>query len=598
MGYLFGTKSDLDLKPDAVPAVMSDRLRSAEPRSLTGPTVSPLGLDHYRGLPAFGLLQHAAEALPDRLAVSYCDAHWTYRQLNHDAVRCAAMLQAQGVRPGDRVGILLPNVPEFVIAANAIWRAGGVVVALSPLMVADEIESLLKATQCRHVVCLDVLAHLLPLNAGDLARTWLVSIRKHLPAHHQIGYVWMRHSRTGQWTSRCDDLCQPFWHAISETSQRWRPISIDPETEPAYLLPTGGTTGSSKTVTLSHQNMVANAWQQYAHTQRSFGSESMLAVLPFFHSYGVSAMMMSGAMMGASLILHHRFNARQVIQSIETHRPTVLHAVPAMLVALNERLRVRPADLSSIKWVISGGAPLEESIAREFSRYSNAAVVEGFGLSEASPVTHVGDLFGEPCFGTIGKPLPETECRIVDALTGAGELGNGEVGELVVRGPQVMLGYWNQPAATKETIRDGWLFTGDLATRDAAGLYRIVGRKKDLIITSGFNVYPVEVEEILRQAEGVLDAAVVGQPDPRRGEVVKAFVVLKPGCAWDEDRLREHCRRTLAAHKRPQLFEHCVGDLPRNFLGKVVRRHLRESPTTLTPAESSATEVNHVQETK
>lgn len=551
------------------------------------------GLDHYRDVPAFGVLQHAAETLPQRNAVRYGNQAWTFRELNRDAVRCAAMFQARGVRPGDRVGLLLPNVPEFIIAANAAWRAGAIVVAISPLMVAEEVHALLRQTKCKHVVCLDLLSDLVETPERIVENTWLVSIRQHLPAHRQLGYLWARHRRTHHWSIFGDGQLDWFWNAIEETTGRWRPISIQTEYDPAYILPTGGTTGHPKAVTLSHQNMVANAWQQYAWTERSFGREKMLAVLPFFHSYGVSATVMGGAMMGASLVLHHRFNATYVIQLIRQHRPTVMHAVPAMLVAMNERLRDHQADLSSLKWVISGGAPLEESTAREFASHTGALVVEGFGLSEASPVTHVGHLFREPRYGTIGLPLPETDCRIIDAEAGDWELPAGKVGELAVRGPQVMLGYWMDREATADAIRDGWLRTGDLAVREKDGVYRIVGRKKDLIITSGYNVFPSEVEAVLCQANDVSDAAVVGYPDKRRGEIVKAFVVLESGGEWDEESLREHCRKWLSSHKCPRIFERVDGDLPRNFLGKIIRRQLREAVTfTGEPDDLSLTQVS------
>ena len=334
--------------------------------------------------------------------------------------------------------------------------------------------------------------------------------------------------------------------------------------------------------------MVANAWQQYQWTDQSFGRETMLAVLPFFHSYGMSATIMGGAAMGATLVLHHRFAVRPVIRLMERHRPTVFHAVPAMLVALNERFRVHGPNIEGLRWVISGGAPLDGGVASEFARHTGALVVEGYGLSEASPVTHVGHLFSDPRYATIGLPLPETKCRIVgsrdevtvnhdngavsDSLV---DLPDGEVGELIIRGPQVMLGYWNSEASS-EAIKEGWLHTGDLAVREKDGYFTIVGRKKDLIITSGFNVYPGEVEEILREAKGVHDAAVIGWHDNHRGEVVKAFIVLKPGAEWDEQSLHAHCARHLSKYKRPRIYECCNDDLPRNFLGKVVRRKLRE----------------------
>lgn len=551
----------------------------------------PHGLSTYRDMPAFGLLQHAAEQVPDRSAIIYGDLHWTYAEVNRDAVCAAAMLQRLGVQPGDRIGILLPNVPEFMIAANAIWCAGGIAVAISPLMVAEEVSDLIKKTDCRYVVCLDMLSHLVDFNVNSTVQTLLVSIREHLPSLHQIGYLWARRSRTGHWTLPTTDRCHWFWNEIEKTNGRWQPISIDSAFDPAYILPTGGTTGSPKAVTLSHTNMVANAWQQFQWTGGSFGTEKMLAVLPFFHSYGMSATIMGGPAMGATLVLHHRFNTRQVIRLLQQHQPTVFHAVPAMLIAMNERFRSHHPKIKGLRWVISGGAALEESVGSEFSKYTAALVVEGYGLSEASPVTHVGDLFHEPRYGSIGLPLPQTECRIVDASDGESIMPDGEVGELIVRGPQVMLGYWNDRKATQQAVRRGWLHTGDLAVKDEEGFYRIVGRKKDLIITSGFNVYPSEVEAVLREADGVLDAAVVAQPDPRRGEIVKAFIVLKPGAAWDQNKLTAHCATHLAKYKQPRVFERCIGDLPRNFLGKVIRRELRDGGTTPSTVSDEPMEV-------
>ena len=592
-------------------------------------TSEPTGIAHYSGIAAHGLLRHAASVLPNRTAIRYGRQQWTYEQLNYDAVRCAAMFQNLGLRPGDRVGILLPNVPEFIIAANAVWRAGGIVVALSPLMVQREVREMIKATACRFIVCLDMLSHM--IGAGDVnsvprshfnetldsingttkdsgddqelpstvEKTLLVSIREHLPAIQQLGYLWMRRQNTGLWSLPTGKRTAWFWEEVDKTHREWLPVAIDPVHDAAYILPTGGTTANPKAVTLSHQNLVANAWQQYVWTNRLFGTEKMLAVLPFFHSYGLSATVMGGAAMGATLILHHRFNTRQVIRLIEEERPTVFHAVPAMLTAMNERLKSHPANLKSLRWVISGGAPLEPEVGMEFSAHSGALVVEGYGLSEASPVTHVGPLYQPPHYGTIGMPLPETEVRIIDPKCDAMstddtrwvasddpmaideevqacDVSSGAVGELVVRGPQVMLGYWRDAQSTSEAIRDGWLHTGDLATVDADGFYRIVGRKKDLIITSGYNVYPAEVEEVLCNVPGVAGAAVVGVLDHACGEVVKAIVQMQPGAVWDEAALRAACNQHLAKHKRPRIYRRCEGELPRNFLGKLIRRHLRD----------------------
>ncbi len=551
------------------------------------PRQRPVGLESYRDLPAFGVLQHAAEQLPDHPAMIYGDQSWSYQTLNRQSIQAASMLQRLGVRPGDRVGILLPNVPEYIIAANAIWRAGAVAVAISPLMVAEEVRRLLQDTNCHHVVCLDMLSHLIEEDPQLDVTTLLVSIRQHLPSLYQLGYLWARRSRTGHWTLPTTERCRWFWDEVESTDRSWQPISIAPANDPAYILPTGGTTGVPKAVTLSHTNVVANAWQQYSWTNQRFGQDKMLAVLPFFHSYGMSATVMGGAAMGATLVLHHRFNTRQVIRLLEEHRPTVFHAVPAMLVAMNERFRSHPPQVDGLKWVISGGAPLEEEVGGEFAAHTGALVVEGYGLSESSPVTHVGDLFAEPRYGTIGLPLPGTQCRIIDAEGSVNdELPDGEVGELMVRGPQVMLGYWNDPAATRQAVELGWLHTGDLAVKEPDGYFRIVGRKKDLIITSGFNVYPSEVEAVLRDAEGVEDAAVVSHDDPRRGEVVKAFVVMEPNATFNVDTLKLHCLKHLSKYKQPKIYEQC-DDLPRNFLGKVVRRQLREldAGATVTPVK-------------
>lgn len=532
----------------------------------------------YPRFPAWGLLARAAANVPDRTASSFLGHRLSYSEVNQASIRLAAWLQGRGIGAGDRVGILLPNTPEYLIALNGIWRAGGVAVAISPLSVADDVARLLATTDCNAVICLDVLTGLLK-QADRLDHTLLVSLQDYLPSWKRFAYLAARWHRTGQLTLPSSDDQTWLWDAIGQTEAVLRPVETLPASDPAYILSTGGTTGSAKAVTLSHSNIVANAWQQAAWAGGSMGEETMLAVLPFFHSYGMSSMIAAGPALGATLIMQPRFNTASALTAIGQHRPTVFHAVPAMLASMNRQLRKRPADLSSLKWVISGGASLSVEVANEFTRHSGAMVVEGYGLSEASPVTHVGPLDGSNITGTIGLPLPDTECRIVDIESGKRELPAGEVGELVVRGPQIMLGYWNNPSATDQCLRDGWLFTGDLASRDASGFFRIVDRKKDLIITSGFNVYPADVEETLRGCDEIADVAVIGVPHAERGEIVKAFVVLKPGFRWNRQRLERFCREKLSAQRRPLAWEHVQDDLPRNFLGKVIRRELRELST-------------------
>jgi long-chain acyl-CoA synthetase len=344
---------------------------------------------------------------------------------------------------------------------------------------------------------------------------------------------------------------------------------------PAFILPTGGTTGHPKAVLLSHANLLANAWQLHTWTGRRSGKDTLISVIPFFHSYGLSTCLTNGTAMGATLLLHPKFETEVVRRMLDERKPTVFPAVPAMLHVLNQRLREAPVQAKSLMWVISGGAALDPAVASEFAEHTRSRVVQGYGLSECSPVTHAGPLDGSDRPGTIGLPLPDTEAKIVSADGGTESLPPGEVGELMIRGPQVMLGYWNDAAATQAAFRDGWLATGDLATRDADGFFRIVDRKKDLIITSGFNVYPSDVEATIREYPGVHEAAVVGVPDEQRGEVVKAVIAMHPGQACRVQDMAAFLSTRLARHKQPRVIEIVEGDLPRNFLGKVLRRKLR-----------------------
>ena len=520
------------------------------------------------------LLRQAAERFPTRVAVRYYHEQLTYSELLSRAERLAAVFLREGLKPGDRVGVLLPNLPESIISLFATWLAGGVVVSLSPLMVADEVDALVKATGCRFVVTLDVLSPLVCHGEHPPELVIMSSLAGRLSRLEQMAYAWVRFQRIGFRSACAQTRVLRFDEAIDSVG-RTRDFDSGALHDPAFVLPTGGTTGHPKAVTLAHSNLIAQAWQLSHWSRGHHGEETILAVLPFFHSYGLSTSVMMGVAMGATLVLHHRFRPASVVRLIESHRPTIFLAVPAMLAALNhDVLGEGDHDLSSLRTVMSGGAPLPAAVADEFRKHTAAHVVEGYGLSEAGPVTHVGPLDGTAISGTIGLPIPDTDARVVDPLSG-NELGPNTVGELLVRGPQVMLGYWENPEATADVIRDGWLHTGDLACCDEQGFFKIVDRIKDLIITSGFNVYPADVEEVLRTYPGVKDVAVVGVPDEDRGEVVKAVLVLESPKEFHRRPFDEFTRQKLAAHKRPRIIEVQEGDLPRNFLGKVLRRQLR-----------------------
>ncbi|MCA9117323.1 MAG: AMP-binding protein [Planctomycetaceae bacterium] len=541
------------------------------------------------GIAAWQLLEQAAAEYPHRIAWHSLEDSATYGELWRNALRMASALRAAGVEPGDRVGILLPNMPEFPLALNGIWLAGATAVILSPLSVTEEISALIERTDCRVVIALDMLAPRILEGTARVDSLLLATLRQRLPRWQQLAYVIARRKQAGFWWLAESERIGWLDDALEAADEDFRPEPVDPEKTIACILPTGGTTAAPKAVLLSHRNLVANAVQQRHWTGGRMGEDVFLAVLPFFHCYGLSASLLTGTAMAATLVMHHRFSAQLVPRLIERHQATVLHAVPAMLAALNERLEKHPSDLSSLLWCISGGAPLPADVAHAFSLHSGARVVEGYGLSEASPVTHVGPPDGTSRPGTIGRPLAGTEARIVDLETGERELAAGETGELVIRGPQVMQGYLDNPAATARAVRNGWLHTGDVATVDPDGLFRIVDRRHDLILTNGFSVFPADVETVLRQHPDVLDAAVIGVPDERRGEIVKAVFRMKPGVTFDQSAMDAWCHEHLAAHRRPRLFEVVEGDLPRNFLGKVLRRHLRTAHGN--QAEADATEI-------
>jgi len=521
------------------------------------------------------LLQHAAGRFPERIACHYYSESLTYLDLLSQAEGLASTLLREGLKPGDRVAVLLPNLPETVVSLFAIWLAGGVAVSLSPLMVSCEIDALLKATNARIAVTLDVLSPL--ICQGDYVPELVIhsSLRGRLRQLERLGYAWVRFQKIGFGSVCSQTRVLQFSEAIENTGRSG--LKGAGVHDPAFILPTGGTTGKPKAVTLSHFNLMAQAFQLSHWSLRPQGTETVLAVLPFFHSYGLSTCLMMGMALGATLVLHHRFRPRSVVHLIETHRPTIFLAVPAMLSQLNHKLlRKGKYDLSSLQIVMSGGAALSADVAEEFQTHTGAEIVEGYGLSEASPVTHVGPLDGTAVVGTIGLPISDTDARIVDNLTRTEILPANSVGELLVRGPQVMLGYWDDPAATNDVLRDGWLHTGDLGCHDERGFFKIVGRKKDLIITSGFNVYPQDVESALRNYPGVKDAAVVGVPDADKGELVKAVLVVDSAKRFRRRDFDEYVKSHLAAHKRPRVVELREEDLPRNFLGKVLRRKLRE----------------------
>lgn len=555
-------------------ALVQDQL-SRHPWVSHYPQGVSLNLD-YPQEPVYWLLEQAAKRTPKRVACRFFRQEVTYEELLTQSRQMASALRARGLQPGERVGILLPNVPEYLVALFGTWMAGGVTVPLNPLMVPEELSEIVHSTSCRFLVSLDLL---LPLVASaehtqpDVV--FVTSLKDRLPWWDRQFYKLAMIHRLGLTSRHVPSTAIDLTEALASAPSDFTPEHLSPEA-PANIMPSGGTTGSPKSVLLTHRNLITNAWQVFHWNGQRVNEDVILACLPFFHSYGLTACGLNGIAMGATLVLHHRFKADTVLKLIERWRPTLVPAVPAMLTAFNKALRRRKYDLGAIRSVMSGGAPLSPDVAAEFAARSGAVVVEGYGLSEASPVTHAGPLDGTARPGTIGLPMPDTDAMIVDATTGVGPLPFGEVGELVVRGPQVMAGYWNDPEATAVALRNGWLYTGDLATCDADGFFKIVDRKKDLIITSGVNVYPTDVEHVLRGCPEIEDIAILGVPDAERGELVKAVVVPKDMRKFSRRAFDHFAHDHLEVHKRPRVVEVVAGPLPRTLLGKVLRRVLRD----------------------
>jgi long-chain acyl-CoA synthetase len=530
----------------------------------------------YPRVPVSTLMEMSARRFPYRPACTIFGHSISYAKLNEQSHRLARSLAALGAKPGRRVAMLLPNIPEYVAALQATWLTGATVLQLSPLMVAEEIAKWIEATDCHIVFTLDLLApSVLPaLEHGPLEHIIVASLADRVTPWKGWLYRIERLRRNGPFSLKEGEHIHFYDHFLRAPASTPSP-RIVPEEDVALMSPTGGTTGSPKAVMLTHRNLVANAFQLGAWSREEDGHGGILGMLPFFHAYGLTVGLLTGLAKGATVHLHPRFEVRAALDILERYKPDLVPAVPAILSALNKDLKKNPRDLSFIRAVVSGASALEQRVRDEFASYGAQNVVEGYGLSEASPVTHVNPIGDKNRPGTIGLPVPDTEARIMDQATGLEELPVGSVGELVVRGPQVMKGYYNNPTETARALRGGWLYTGDLAKRDREGYFTIVDRKKDIIKTSGFLVFPAEVEEVLRNFPNVAEAAVIGVPDSERGEIVKALVVARPGSKIQLSSLEAHCLQHLGKHKRPKQFE-IVTELPKNFLGKVQRRRLRE----------------------
>ncbi len=530
-----------------------------------------------------GLLRRSAEAHPSRVAMDFYGHQTSYAELDRLVDGFAGLLQRSGLGPGDAVSLHLPTSPAFVIAFLGTLRAGCVAVAMSPLYVERELSVMVGQTRPRLSVALDVLLPRVSAARAELgellkppeglAGIITTGIQDSLPVPLRWLYP-IQQRRLGRWHPVPHTPSTPNLFRLLAAAPTTRVDSPARPSDPAVLQGTGGTTGIPKEAVLTHRNLVANAVQcQAVLAGEADAPASVLCALPYFHIYGLTVAMNFALALGATQVLLPRFEPDVVLKAIDRHKPRYFPGVPTFYAALNGHPRIREHDLRSIEACISGAAPLPPPVQEQFEALTGGRLCEGYGLTEASPVTHVNPVHGRGKPGTIGLPLPGTDARLVDLATGKDVSGPGLVGELWVRGPQVMAGYFERPGETSRVLRDGWLHTGDLATVDADGYFAIVDRIKDVVIVSGANVYPREVEEVLVCHPGVAEAVVVGIKSAKKGQVPKAFVVLKPGAETTVDELHEFCAAELASYKRPAVIE-VRASLPRSNVGKVLRREL------------------------
>jgi long-chain acyl-CoA synthetase len=522
------------------------------------------------------LLIRAAEKSPQAAALAFFGKTIPYATLREHTARLAQALKDLGLAPGERLAVLLPNCPQLVVAYHAALHLGAVVVFLNPLLSTKELAYQLTDSGASRLVVLD---HLYPKIEPvrprvELSHLIITGLADYLP----WPFSWL-YPLKARWQGLATGFRPGPGHRRWRELLRAQPLKTEPVPTPADLAVlqyTGGTTGIPKGAMLTHGNLMANVAQINAWLpQIRYGQERVVGLLPFSHSFGLTACLNWPMSQGALNLILPRFDLDGFIAMLKKHRPTMLPGVPTLYVALINDPRLPQLDLTSLWACISGSAPLPLEVRDRFESLSGCPILEGYGLTETSPVTHFNPILGKRPPGSIGMPLPATEARIVDQETGLRELPVGEVGELTIKGPQVMAGYWQNPQETAQALRDGWLYTGDLARMDEAGYFYIIERKKDLIISGGYNIYPREVEEVLYLHPKVKEAVAFGVPDAYRGEVVKVVIVLQEEANLTKEEIQTFCQQHLAIYKVPKLIEF-RSELPKSLVGKVLRRVLRE----------------------
>ncbi len=529
----------------------------------------------YKKITIPAALAGSAEKYPGKAALNFMGKRITFLEFNNLVNRFARALLDLGVKEGDRVALILPNLPQTFIANMAIMRIGAVAVQNNPLYTERELEHQFNNSDSRLAITLTLL---LPKILNVVPRTRVEKVIVcHIhsflpfPKKQLFPFVKREMCKSVEPTDSVmifEDLLKKYPDGPVEDKSKWDEL--------AAIIYTGGTESASKGVMLSHGNNSVSV-QQFDEwfTGLKSGEGSMVGSYPVFHSAGFSATMNLMIWKGWENLIMIRPEPKTIIELLKKHRPMILPALPTIFVGLLSDPGFRKLDLSHIKAFISGGAPLAEDTIRELRDVSGATILEIYGSTETAPLIAANPFGGKIKPGTVGLPAPDTDIRIVDPETGMKECPVGEAGEILVKGPQVMMGYCKNEEETARALKGGWYYTGDIGFFDEDGYLTLVDRKKDLIIASGYNVSPVEVDNVLFNHPKILEACAVGVPDKYRGETVKAFIVVKPGETLTEEEVTRHCKESLAAYKIPKLIEF-VDELPKSAVGKILRRKLRE----------------------
>lgn len=528
--------------------------------------------------PLYRLLDEAERQWPNSNAIDFMGRHFTYKEVADYVRKLATGLTKLGVKRGVKVGLCLPNCPQFVIAYYAILKAGGTVVNYSPLYNAQEIGHQINdsGTEIMITLALEALYPKVKENLGSTKLKLIVTdqLANALPLAKRLAFPILKR---GEISEIPNDAQHVSWESLLNNPPQHEPVAIQPEADVAVIQYTGGTTGVPKGAVLTHANLYVNAHQcGMWFPGATPGKEKVLGVLPLFHVFAMATVMNFSILKGAEMILHPRFEIKSLLADIHGKKPTLMPGVSTLFAAINQYRHLDKYNLKSLKYCISGGGPLPQEVKKQFEERTGCILVEGYGLSEASPVTNCNPLTGTNKTGSIGMPLPGTIVEVVDLDDRSKVLGVRETGEICVRGPQVMHGYWQQLTETNDTIIDGRLHTGDVGYYDEDGYFYIVDRLKELIISGGFNIYPRTVEEAVYKHDAIAECAVIGIEHPKRGEVPKVCAVLVEGKKCLETELTEFLKGHLPTYAVPRHIEFC-DSLPKTMVGKVDKRALKKA---------------------